>query len=474
MNNEYERFVKSCERLDEKLHDKYFEMDGKGASDEELNALVDEMYVLRDILKEGKSDVVTADIKLKKFARQLSKKYELVLEADEKELKAVPIGLAEEKKPEEKPEKESEEKSNTGAVVAGILAASVATGALGYAIGTSIKNDKCKSEEATVETEETEVRTVTEEQTEEVTDEYFNLDSTIEPEKTVEETVTLVLGEYGTFLDATNDEQVEARAQYIIDNYYAPFMNKLSDYERSFITVENISNVIRVMAGELPLDSNGNKIMDANVVDYYGQLFTYLVGDLGSSPQLEGIYYDVPAYMFTVDGTELQAFVKRYDEDFAKMTQGFNTAAYQRYNEENIDGGVMVREAIASLGTKYWNEWCLQGMYGDTNPFNFSPKDRLFAFLACYARYGQWAFEYNMNAMQPVCIPACVNYSTKEMEDLNVNVIFWGYTTGEWDTIIAKAAGIETQPEPDSVAFTQDLMDELTWKYNNLNTMKLN
>ena len=111
-------------------------------------------------------------------------------------------------------------------------------------------------------------------------------------------------------------------------------MNQLSDEECKSITVPNISNTIRVINGELPLDENGNETMDANVVDNYGQAFTYLVGDLGSSPQLEGIYYNVPAYLFLEDGTEVQAFVKRYDEDFAKMTEGFNLAAYQRYNEQ--------------------------------------------------------------------------------------------------------------------------------------------
>lgn len=484
MNNELLKFEKDCENLDAALHDKYYELEGLGASDKELNDLVDEMYVLRDIYKEGKEDVIGADLKLKRFARELKKKYNLVLVSGlGREVKAVPTGInKEEEKPvvvkEAEKEAEKEDKPTPGAYLAGIIAASIACGGIGYAIGNELKKKEAKNanHECEMETEEENINVVeptVEESINEKLEDEFNLNSSIEPEHTNCDQSSLVLGEYGTFLDATNKEQVEARAKYIVDTYYGPFMGKLTDYERSFITVENVANVIRVMNGELPVDANGNVIMNANIVDDYGQTFTYLFGDLGSSPNLEGIYYNVPAYMFTTDGTELQAFIKRYDEDYQKMTEGFNVAACQRYNGENIDGGVMVREAIASLGYKYWNEWCLKGVYGDTNPYNFEAKYRLYAFLSCFARYGQWAFEYNLNAMQPVCIDACINYSTKEIEKLNVNEIFWGYCNAEWNKVIAQAAGIESNIDPDSVYFTQDLLDELTWKYNNMNCMSL-
>jgi hypothetical protein len=133
----------------------------------------------------------------------------------------------------------------------------------------------------------------------------------------------------------------------------------------------------------------------------------------------------------------------------------------------------MVREGIAELGTKYWNEWVMQGIYGDVNPFNFEPKDRLFAYLSSFAKYGQYAYEYNLDSMQAVCVPVCVNYETKEINEIPVNEIFVGYASGQWDTVIAKTAGVETTATPDSIYFTQDLFDELNWKYNNLQQLKL-
>ena len=59
------------------------------------------------------------------------------------------------------------------------------------------------------------------------------------------------------------------------------------------------------------------------------------------------------------------------------------------------------------------------------------------------------------------------------MKQLTVNEIFVGVTSGEYDTVIAKAAGIEVDKEPDSIAFDQDLRDQLEFKYRELKQMTL-
>ena len=385
---------------------------------------------------------------------------------------------ADEEEVEEETQVEESKKGHGGAIALGLASVAALTG---LAIHTGMNANRAKNSnvEKTETVEETENNVIVigpTQETEEnkiVPTEEPKVELTQVQETKVEEP-QLVLGEYGTFFDVTNDEQVNARAQYIIDNYYSQFMNQLSESERSIITRENIANVIRVMAGELPLDENGNKVMDANIVDNYGAMYTELVGELGSSPQLEGRYFNIPAHLFTTDGTELSEFIKGYDEAYQTITNGFNKAADERLQGVEVTGGTMVREGISTLGTKYWNEWVMQGIYGDTNPYNFSAKDRLFAYLSSFAKYGQTALEYNLDSMQAVCIPVCVNYETKEINEISVNEIFFGYASGEWDTVIAKLAGVEAHAEPDSVAFTQDLFDELNWKYNNLKQLKLN
>lgn len=376
------------------------------------------------------------------------------------------------------PNVEEEDKSNKrgiGWTLAGIAALAGVAGYAGYRLANNNNSNIETVEETEQPTKPSDIlpEAVAPVIIDENTNEPVVTEQLVESQAPVVESQQLRLGEYGTFLDVKNDEQVNARAQYIIDTYYSQFMNKLSDQEKSLITRENIANVIRVMAGELAVDENGNKYMDGNIVDNYGQMFTSLVGDIPSSPQLDGYRYNIPTYLFSTDGSKLSQFLMNYDASYQKITNGYNQASNQRILGEGVNGGTVVREGISELGHRFWNEWVMQGIFGDVNPYNFDAKDRLFAYLGSFAKYGTYAFEYNLDARQAVCIPVCVNYDTKEINELPVNEIFVGYASGEWNNVIAKAAGIEANAEPDSVYFTQDLMDELTWKYNNLHQMSL-
>ncbi len=348
----------------------------------------------------------------------------------------------------------TEEKSHAKGWAAATLAllGVGAAGAAGYAIADQAKDATYDESENDLEV------TPSPEVTEEITEEVVELPETTE---TPNLTSNLKLGEFGTFTDITNDEQVNARAQYIYDNYYKQFLGQMTQGEQDYVTVDKIANVIRVMNGELPVDENGNKIFDINMVDDWGQVYTELIGNYASSPEFDQVYH-VPTYLFTLDNTELQDFVKRYDEDYAKIAEGRNERSAEK-----------TRAAIASLGEKMWNEWAVQGMYGDMNPYNFNAKDRLFAYMSTMAPYASYAFEYNLNAMQPVCIYSCIDYNSKEMQEIPVNEIFVGITSGQWNTVIAKAAGVEVDAEPESIAFTQDLLDTLEYKYDHLDTMKL-
>lgn len=276
-------------------------------------------------------------------------------------------------------------------------------------------------------------------------------------------------GEYGTFTDITDEEQINERANYIYSEYFETFKDKLTPSEQEMITPEKIANIIRVVNGELPLDENGYKYYDANLTDDYIQALTKITADLPSSPALDKIYH-IPTHLFAVDGTKLSDFMKKYDEDYANIAEARN----------NRDGE-KAQEAIASLGKKLWYEWSLQGMNYEIDekmtdyqsPFDLPASQRALALNAAVAKYGPYVFEYNLNAMQPVCIDACVDYYTKTMQKLTVNEIFVGVTSGEYDTVIAKAAGIDVDKEPDSIAFDQDLKDQLEFKYRKLNQKTL-
>ena len=274
-------------------------------------------------------------------------------------------------------------------------------------------------------------------------------------------TNNLKLGEYGTFFDVTDNAQVEARANYIYETYYQPLMNDLSENEKSVVTVDNIANCIRVMNGELPLDENGNKVFNINVVDEYSQKYVNLLTNLPSSPEKDGWSY-TPAYLFTTDGTKLQEFVKSYDDLYEQVVDGLNK-----------QDALIVRPAVEQIGYKFWNEWIVNGMYGDVNPQQFDSNSKLFAFWSTIMPYGTTVVEYNIDSMQPVCVKVCVDYASKENKDVPVTELYYGILTGEYNEVVGRLTGIDVPNEPDSVGFTQDLLDELQYKYEHLDTMKL-
>ena len=321
-------------------------------------------------------------------------------------------------------------------------------GAAGYAIGQA-NNVKADYEESQNDLDVTPSPEVTE--LPEVT-----------PTPAVESNVSnLKLGEVGTFLDITNDEQVEARANYIYDNYYKPYIGNLSQNSQDAVSVDLIANCIRVMNGELPLDENGNKVFNINVVDEYSQKYVNLLTNLPSSPEKDGWSY-TPAYLFTTDGTKLQEFVKSYDDLYEQVVDGLNK-----------QDALIVRPAVEQIGYKFWNEWIVNGMYGDVNPQQFDSNSKLFAFWSTIMPYGTTVVEYNIDSMQPVCVKVCVDYASKENKDVPVTELYYGILTGEYNEVVGRLTGIDVPNEPDSVGFTQDLLDELQYKYEHLDTMKL-
>ena len=424
----------------QEAYKKYMAADKELKSYKELNAELEEMYKASLALEEGSDEEKEASKKFmkavsnfNKFESSLIEKYNVPVEEEKKEQEVEPTVVEEET--EEYENKENKKGGKAKKVIAGVLALAAAAG-LGY----GLRGCSAKTQDGDI--------------------------AIVDTDTDIDEELT---GKYGQFKDVTNDEQVNARANYLYNTYFEQFRSKLTPTEQEMITPEKIANIIRVANGELPLDADGNKYYDANLTDDYIQALTKITADLPSSPTLDKIY-NVPTHLFAVDGSDLSNFMMKYDEDYEKVAEARN----------NRDGE-KAQAAIASLGEKLWYEWSLQGMNYEIDgkmtdyksPFDLPAKERALALNASVAKYGPYVFEYNLNAMQPVCINACIDYYSKTMKQLTVNEIFVGVTSGEYDTVIAKAAGIEVDKEPDSIAFDQDLRDELEFKYKELKQMTL-
>ena len=312
--------------------------------------------------------------------------------------------------------------------------------------------------------QDAEENTTTETKVEE-TEVKEEMDQITEPteSETVVAAVDTVLGEYGTFLDASDNEQVEARARYIFDNYYAPIMEYIKDdSDIKVVTVENIANAIRVLNGELPLDSEGNVEMNGNVAQTNEVNFDTLVANIPSQAN-NGVTYFVPAHLFAVDGSEESEFIKSYDVIYQKIANGLN-----------INDDEEVQDGIACLGYKFYNEWYLQGMRVGVNPHIMTQHLKDLMAHATIAPYGTSAFESNINQKRPVCIDVCIDYETGETRTLTVDQIFLALLTGNWNLMVERTTGTDVENISWFEQFRDVLNDELNWKYDHLYTLRLN
>lgn len=453
MNKELYNEIKKQETFyrgkDSLLRSTFNERKANGASNEELQTIVNEIKKVDSDYAEAHSDLIKykemndelerlsgaqmSSKDDKDFKKKVSEfeKFAVKFLAFEKELAdkyGVELEVEEELEPEIEEDEEEVVKPKGNKAIK-IISALLAAGTL-FTAGALVANHINKNNSADVQDEE---------------------------DDKDKDTEDLEMGEYGTFKDASDNEQVNARAQYIFDEYYSEFADDLSASEQKECSVEAIANTIRVLNGELPLDNEGNAYYDANLVDEYGQTFVKVVCDLPSSPELDKVYH-VPSHLFAIDGSESSEFLKPYDEDYSNIAEG-----------RNAGDNVKTEEAIRSLATKMWRQWSLQGMYGEVSPYDLSPEDRTLAFLGSMAKFGQYPFEYSLNHKTATCIEACVDYNNqKSLGKLSASEIFVGVTSGEWDKVIAKAAGIEVDNKPDSIDFQKDLEDTLEFKYNEL------
>ncbi len=363
---------------------------------------------------------------------------------------------------EEKTSVDESNKCGAAKVIGGILAV---TALAGIAYHTGAKLGSCNScsgsRSLITEVEETEIPEETIKPT--ATTATPTATPTVTPSATPEVTPTpaLTLGEYGTFFDVEDEEQVNARAQYIYDNYFAN-NTSLTEEQKQLITVEKIANTIRVMNGVLPLDKDGNAFLKGNTLNDYSNVLYEMVVNVGSNDNLNYTYF--PAYLLAVDGSEESEYIKSYSPIYEKLVYALN-----EHDDEQV------QDAIACLGYKFYNEWYLQGMYeGFENPHFLRTDVKYLTFISTIEPFFGTALEWHLSERKPVCIEACVDYNTGEKELLTVNAIANALRTGAWSDVSAKLAGNTVYPVSWIEEYFEALNSSLESNYKHRNALTLN
>ncbi len=437
-----ENEIKSrCLYIDGKLHKKLEELQNNGASIKAQNEMVRLIKRVQAIYYNvNKENYPEYDVELSNLEDEISEKYGKDLLAEEVKNNPETVYI-------------TEKKTGTGAIIAA-LAGGLALGGLGtYAYLNSGNNSKrYENEQATIsEQNAVDSRELTE-------------------EELVNGSIDLVLGEYGTFFDAHDEEQVMARAQYLYDAYYSKFESEISDgrlskmfgEHKDKISVEGIANVIRGLNGVPLVDNEGNYFVSANIGDTIMNDAAFYLFNVPSACYDENgvkIYHNVPVHLFVPDGSETSRFLKGYDEQYEMFCEAMN----------NNDGN-KAYEAGYNIAEKMWYEWHMLGVFGDQNPYQLAPELKKIARMGSVDKWTNYIYEFEQDAQTAICVPVCVDYETKELSEQTGDEIQTAITFDLWDKPVAKSAGMEDEANYDmldNVAFYQFLLNEINWQYEN-------
>lgn len=267
-------------------------------------------------------------------------------------------------------------------------------------------------------------------------------------------------GELGTFLDATNDEQVEARANYIYLNHIRPIIDELDRNGKNVkeydieITPATIANLIRVYNGELPIE-NGYPSYDENTINYYVTLANKMYATLPSDKRLDGVRFAPMAYLME-DGSQAQYLAQIYDEDYKRIAEARNTGDY----DESV-------KAIQQLGYDLRDRVLIFGLQGEVTPMSVRENGNS-AYTAAMGRYASYVLEWNLAKKKATCIPVCSNYKTGEIENWPITKIYETIQDGDYNNIVAKMTGSEKVNDPIGIILFEESDDILKEKYNSL------
>ena len=320
-NERYKNILERCEYLDTKLQRRYYELLDEGEKAVVLNDIARTIKSVQRIHKKVNIDNLDkCEDELSNIEYNVLSKYGIgrVAKEEVKEEKAEVVEVVE-KKPCE------------GAVLAGILGGAIIGGAATYLY---LNRNRGEVRTAIVQEEEnTEVLNETRNVT---VAEQNAIDSRdLTEEEAVNQSINLVLGEYGTFFDAHDEKQVQARAQYIYDNYFARFENEISDgrlskmfgEHKDHISVDGIANVIRSMNGIPRIDKDGNYYVTANMGDQILNEAAFYLLNVPSACYDQNdvkVYHNVPAHLFVADDSEASRFLKGYDEAYEEFCEAMN------------------------------------------------------------------------------------------------------------------------------------------------------
>lgn len=358
--------------LDDKLRKEYKIAQIKEKSVKELNEIAENIKQL-----ESKYREIKADIDLYKKVSASEDKVAISTVEDRLMMKygvrSVELEVAPERIRETESKTESDNSSKKVAIIAGVSAAVLSSTLSGLVLSSCNK-------EKVQETDKDAVK-----------------DNTATNDKK-EETKK-------TFIDASNDKQVEKQAQLIYDSYV-----NLSDVPEAFkstMTIEKIADVLRMSNGQFKM-VDGNVSYNAEDIDLIANYINEYANSTSYKQYGTNLKFKPMAVFFEQD-TDAYEIVSKGDELMSKVYEDIRTGNVEKFKEDSVNWGIFVKDTLekTSLDGNVKSIWTLPA------------SQQFYVAQALTSQYGCSIMEYGIaldladaqGNTHSICIPYCYNES---------------------------------------------------------------
>lgn len=208
-----------------------------------------------------------------------------------------------------------------------------------------------------------------------------------------------------TFIDASNDEQVEKQAKLIYDSYV-----NLSDAPEAFkstMTVERIADVLRMSNGQFKM-IDGNVSYNAEDIDLIANYINEYANSTSYKQYGTNLKFKPMAVFFEQD-TDAYEIVSKGDELMSKVYEDIRTGNVDKFKEDSVNWGIFIKDTLekTSLDGNVKSIWTLPA------------SQQFYVAQALTSQYGCSIMEYGISLdladsqgnTHSICIPYCYNES---------------------------------------------------------------
>lgn len=259
----------------------------------------------------------------------------------------------------------------------------------------------------------------------------------------------------GSFKDASDEEQVNARVDWYFENYFNKEYANENQVVKDSITKENLADIIQVANGVAPEGFEVNEVVNYN--NKMTQIFSAYLST--ESRTKSGNIGFIPTQYLYEDGSHDQKCAAEVDAVMEKIINAINTNNDEDYKKYAVEFGEVMRD-------QYYLVDSTSNHYNTRSIASYPARIQLYGMA--YAFYTETIMEYGISKGIDICIPFCIDHSTGQTVEIPLSklmAILDFVPMDQWDAVIQrsgltveqiKALGNQGTEDTMPVIFTRD------------------